>query len=204
MARQPDPLGPHWEALRAAQPEDVLRRSLCEADPDGRGYLLQFLDRRYLVNPAERLVEPADPEDEEPVNFEVGMVLLVYLAYAKDLPLAGTWITEKNLPTGELFFRGLHALPTGELAQRFADRPESLVEAAGRIGGREVLGPADVTIDLCPLPRVPVRIQFWAADDEFDAHATILFDASIQHQLALDAIGSMVGRLIKHLCRAVT
>ena len=200
---EPDPLEPHWEVLAAADPEDVVQRSGCRIAPGGEGYLVHFLDRRYLVRPDARTVEPADPGDRRPVDFETGLVLLVYLAYAKDVPLTGKWITEKNLPTGELFFRGLHALPTRELAERFADCPRSLVEVAERIGGREVLGPADVTLEITPLPRVPVRIQLWARDDEFDAHATILFDASIQEQLALDAIGSMVGRLVKYLCRAV-
>jgi hypothetical protein len=204
MSRRGDPLDPHWEALAAADSADVGRRSLCEIDPQGRGYLIQFLNRPYLVNPSDRTIQPTDPNDEGRVNFEVGMVLLVYLAYATDTPLTGKWITEKNLPTGELFFRGLHALPTRNLAACFADRPQSLVEVAGRLGAREVLGPADVTVELRPLPRVPVRIQLWARDDEFDAHATVLFDASIEHQLALDAIGSMVSRLVKHLCRAVT
>jgi len=203
LAKERDPLGPHWEALAAADLADVARRSLCEIDPKGRGCLIQFLDRRYLVNPSQRAIQPADPDDTLRVNFEVGLVLLVYLAYAKDEPPTGKWISEKNLPTGELFFRGLHALPMGVLAECFGDRPESLVEAARRIGGREVLGPADVTLELRPLPRVPVRIQFWARDDEFDAHATILFDSSIEQQLALDAIGAMVGRLVKHLCRCV-
>jgi len=203
MGEKQDPLGPHWEALAAAEPADVVRRSRCRLDPEGRGYLIRFLDREYLVAPSARTIRPADPDDERPANFEVGMVLLVYLTYATDVPLAGQWISEKNLPTGELFFRGLHALPTGDLAARFADRPADLVEAGGRIGAREVFGPADVTVELCPLPRVPVRIQFWARDDEFDAHVTILFDASIEQQLALDAIGSMVGRLVKYFCRAI-
>jgi len=203
MEKTQDPLGPHWEALAAAEPADVVRRSGCCLDVDGRGYLIRFLDRAYLVAPSARTIRLAHSDDERPVNFEVGMVLLVYLAYATDAPLAGQWVSEKNLPTGELFFRGFHVLPTGDLAARFADRPADLVEAAGRIGAREVLGPADVTVELCPLPRVPVRIQFWARDDEFDAHVTILFDASIEQQLALDAIGSMVSRLVKHLCRAV-
>jgi hypothetical protein len=203
MSKGHDPLFPHWEALAAADPADVARRALCQIDAQGRGYLIRFLDRQYLVRPRERAVQPADPRDTEPVHFEVALVLLVYLAYSKDVPLAGKWITEKNLPTGELFFRGLHALPVGDLVEAFADRPESLVEVARGMGAREVFGPADVTLELRLLPRVPVRIQFWTPDDEFDAHATILFDGSIGHQLALDAVGAMVGRLIKHLCRAV-
>lgn len=203
MVKRHDPLAPHWDVLAAADAADVLRRSQSQADPAGRGYLVTFLGRRFLVDPAARCVTLAEPEDPERVNFETGMVLLVYLAYSKDLPLAGHWITEQSLPTGALFFRGLHALPTAELAQAFGDRPAALVEAARRLGGREVMGCADATVELTALPRVPVRVQLWARDDEFDAHASILFDASVQHQLALDALGSMVSRLVKRLCSAV-
>lgn len=203
MTDPQDPLGPHWEALAKANPQDVARRSLADIDPGGGGYRMEFLRREYLVDPATRTVRPADPEDTGRVNFEVRMVLLVYLAYAKEIPLAKKWVTEKRLPTGELFFRGLHALPTPRLAQHFGDRPEALAEAVKALGGKEVMGSADLTLELTPLPRVPVRLLLWTRDDEFDAHATILFDAFIEHQLALDAIGSMVSRLVKCLCRAV-
>jgi len=200
MAQKIDPLEPHWNALAAADAADVAARTGCRLDADGARFVVGFLGREYVVDAEARLVRPAD-DPSRPANFEVGMVLLVYLAYAKDLPETGRWITEKNLPTGELFFRGLHALPTPHLAAAFGDDPDQLTEAARGLGGRSVLGPADATVDLRVLPHVPVRLQLWASDDEFDAHASMLFDASIEHQLALDAIGSMASRLVKCLCR---
>jgi hypothetical protein len=93
--------------------------------------------------------------------------------------------------------------PTDDLARSFGDRPEGLIEVARALGARDVFGPADATIELNVFPRVPLRIQLWARDDEFDAHATILLDASVKDQLPPEAVGSLVGRLVKYLCCAV-
>ena len=200
-----DPLGPTWEALAAAAPDEVARRSRCALAPDGRTFLVPFIDGAYLVNPATRTIRPADAKDTGRVNLEVGIVLLSYLVRAEDVSLAGKWITEKNLPSaGGAASRGdLDLHPHEELARAFGDRPEALVEVGRAIGARDILGAADATVQLNVLPRVPVRIQLWARDDEFDAHATILFDASIKHQLAPDAMRAMVSRLVKRLCCAV-
>lgn len=78
MPMEPDPLEPHWEVLAAADPEDVAQRSGCRITPGGEGYLVHFLDRRHLVRPDVRTVEPADPGGRRPVDFETGLVFLVY------------------------------------------------------------------------------------------------------------------------------
>ena len=41
------------------------------------------------------------------------------------------------------------------------------------------------------LPRIPVIVAFWYADDEFDASAKLLMDKTIEDHLPLDVIFGM-------------
>jgi hypothetical protein len=51
------------------------------------------------------------PDDRtESLSIELRLLILQYLVQAKELPLVGKWITEKELKNGEMFYRGVHSL----------------------------------------------------------------------------------------------
>jgi hypothetical protein len=67
-------------------------------------------------------------------------LILQYLVQAKELPLAGKCVTEKELKNGEVFHRGVHSLEmfTNPLEERFGNRPKDLLGAGLSIGGVKV------------------------------------------------------------------
>ena len=54
----------------------------------------------------------------------------------------------------------------------------------------------DASIEVLILPRIPLTVVVWAADDEFPARTSILFDANADKQLPLDALGAAVNLTI--------
>jgi len=187
----------HWERLASLRPEEVSTRCRCESDPE-LGFRVEFLGEAYWVNPSSRRVSPA--REGAPVEPYLPLVLVLFLLKAVDLPLQNQMVSEKQIPGGELFFRHLHSLPTSILEEAFGSRPMDLVSAAQALGAKRTdISPASV--EFCALPRVPVAIHLWPADEEFQARCTFTFDASIHLQLPLDVIWALVQVLVQRILR---
>ena len=184
-----------WQELAGRQPADVCPRSLAEAEPGG--YSLSFLGRSYRVEPeAGRIGGPqADPLLAD-AEFE--LLLLTYLTQAADTPAEGTWISEKDLPGGSLFFRGPHALPLEPLLTRFGDDLPGFRLAAEALGGSS-LPYGDAAYGFTALPRVPAGCLLWAGDEEFPARANLLFDRTLGRHLPLDVVLALAHCLVLRL-----
>ncbi len=184
-----------WQALGAMEAAGVSRRTLAAAEPGG--YSLSFLDRRYRVEPeAGRIGGPqADPLLKD-AEFE--LLVLTYLTQAAEIPAEGSWISEKDLPGGSLFFRGPHALPLQPLLARFGDDLPGFRRAAEGLGG-SALQYGDAAYRFTALPRVPAACLLWARDEEFPARAGLLFDRSLASHLPLDVVLALAHCLVLRL-----
>ena len=187
-----------WQALAALEPAEVSRRTLAQAESGG--YSLAFLDRRYRVEPeAGRIGGPqADPLLED-AEFE--LLLLTYLTQAAEVSAEGTWISEKDLPGGSLFFRGPHALPLQPLLARFGEDPAAFRRAAEGLGG-SALPYGDAAYGFTALPRIPAGCLLWVGDEEFPARAGLLFDRSLARHLPLDVVLALARCLVLRLLEA--
>lgn len=183
-----------WRRLRELDPEEVCRRALVE-HREGR-YLVPFLTELLQVDPvAERVREG---EGEAPTDLAV--VSVVYLLEARDLPRRSQWVREVDLRGGAMFFQGPHALKVEPLERRFGGDPQGFLEAGRRWGGLpRPFG--DAAFEVRALPRVPLVYVLWAADEEFPARVRVLFDATADQQLPLDALWGLVGEVTERLLR---
>lgn len=181
-----------WKTLAALPPKDVCQRSLTSYDSHVNCYHVRVLNEPYQVYPGEKGIHNANNR-ETALSIELQLLILQYLVQAKELPLAGKWVTEKELKNGEMFYRGVHSLEMfkNPLEERFGGRAEDFLEAGLSLGGIKV-DYGDIGLQFHGLPRIPVLLILWAADDEFPAKVTILFDPTIEHHLALDTIWGLV------------
>lgn len=194
--RGPVPVDPaHWRGLDALDPAEVTKRGACLWDPE-RGFGVWFLGDIYWVDPLRREVRPE--RSQAPMPPHLPLVLVHFLLNAKDLPLTGRAITEREIPGGAFFFRHLHKLPLQPLEEAFGHRPQSFVAAGLSLGGKpQEISP--FSFELLPLPRIPVGFHLWPADDEFPARCVITFDSSIAGQLPLDIIWALTQVLVQRL-----
>ncbi|MEM5785664.1 MAG: DUF3786 domain-containing protein [Syntrophobacteraceae bacterium] len=181
-----------WEELREADLSTIIKNASVEFDPEEDAYIVPFLNSAVLCYPEAEKMELIGPLSVFSQNFQLHLVVLHYLLGARDEPLSGKWISEKDLPSGTFFFQGPHALPTESLTNTFDAHPELLELGARRIGG-EKSNPGDLSYQFRVLPRIPLLTLCWLGDDEFEPSFHILFDETIMRHLgSLDLVWALV------------
>jgi len=186
----------HWERLESLPSDDVCARSGATYDPASNAYTVPLLNERIRVSVADRTVWRSD----NVTSFNVALLSVVYLIEARSAPQSGEWTTPEALPAGSFFFRGPHAVPTSEVAQRFARDKDLFLEAGRRLGARAVEG-GDACVEIQALPRIPMRLVLWLADDEFPAQVTVLFDRRVDQQLPMDVLHGLMRHVTSELVR---
>ncbi|MEJ2226599.1 MAG: DUF3786 domain-containing protein [Syntrophobacterales bacterium] len=130
------------------------------------------------------------------------ILLYNYMASQGQTEPTGTWITFQSLPNSVSKTKTLKRLE-GELAAHFAGKQSQLEETAARLGAEPVqtAGDADLQLVFHPLPRVPVLMLFWEADQEedFPAQVHLLFDGNVSDYLDLESLLFLVEQLADRL-----
>jgi hypothetical protein len=199
---------PKWSRLSSRASGDVSRSSGASWDDARRVYVVDVLVDKLALDPAARTVSwsavCAARHDKDPKR-DLALLVLEYLASACDVPPSGRWVSGYELPNGAFFFRGPHEVPAELIARRFGGSPEQFLEKSALLGGVPVPTgrdlPGDAAVRFHVLPRIDVLIVLWAADDEFPARATLLFDSTISEHLALDAVFLVAMALVLDLIR---
>jgi len=177
-----------WEQLGRLDRMETAGRARCRYLPECDSLAIFLLNREYSVDAAQRTIRsiPNGP-DARSAGYLEQLCILAYLVNARDLPPAGKLVGVEGLDPGGFFFRGSHRLPVEKLTDAFGSDP-ALLHKAGQ--GLNVVSQAfgDAAIELSVLPRISLIVIIWAADDEFAARASILFDQSASVQLPLDAL----------------
>jgi hypothetical protein len=197
MPEPQNPIDVLWERLRAAPPDGVAARAAVEYDAAQAAYRVPLCGLELRVAPAAKRVECADG----PPGYEAELLCVQYLLTAQDEPLAGEWALPRTLPYGDFFFRSPHDLPTAKLEEAFGGRLDAFREAAEAVGGTP-LAMGDAAYEFRALPRVPVGVILWGADDEFPARAQFLLDKAAHRQLPIDALWVLCRVLAKRLIAA--
>jgi hypothetical protein len=172
-------------------------------DEASQAYYVPFMGKEYAVSLEGRAI--GGPEHDSLVqDDEFMLLLLVYLLSARNVPLAGKWVSEKEIQGGALFFKGPHALPVQPLMKRFGSDVDAFVKAGEAYGGKPVDEYGDAAFVFQTLPGIPVMCILWAADDEFPARVSFVFDPSIESQLPLDVILALARCVATNLLNAVS
>jgi len=188
-----------WEQLVQHDGSKTAQNAGCQYVSDAERYVIDFLNTGYVVNLRDREIYPVRTESPlAAAGFLEQLCILAYLLNAKDIPLAGKLVRAESFPGGQFFFRGVHGLPTEQLEEAFGRRPERLHEVSQQFDAQpQQYG--DASVELRIFPRVPITIVIWAADEEFGARASILFDQTAADQLPLDALLTAVSLAVDAL-----
>jgi hypothetical protein len=141
-------------------------------------------------------------EDGPPLPPHIAALLVHYLGKASDLRPSGRWISFAELPDGSVYVQAFHGYTADALVRRFGADPEPLAEAAVRLCGQPLPGLADRAWRFEALPKVPVALLWWDADDEFPARADLLFDSTASHHLPTDGCAVLGSWLTQALIRS--
>jgi hypothetical protein len=189
-----------WKDVLQLDPLEVCSRSLATYDRESRRYTLRVLTVDYDVILEDRTVVPAGKKDAgiPDLGLEFRIMVLDYLANCKEISLSGRLVSGAQLKAGEFFFRGTHGLELDSLVNAFGNKPGQFRNTGLSLGGRSLeLG--DASFQLPVLPRVPVVYVLWAADEEFPARLSVLFDSTADSHMHLDTLRTAVTTANKFL-----
>jgi hypothetical protein len=187
-----------WKTLERLDIIDVEKRSMTAFDPETQSYRLRILNQDYKIFLIERSVKRVDSFLAQSPDFYLELSAVNYLIGAKDFPLSETWISGKQFPSGPLFFRGPHMMPTYELEKAFGRDQDGFISRAHSLGGRKVDG-GDCAFEFFIFLRLPVRLILWLADDEFPARMVFLFDRTADQHFKLDGLWAVGKALANQL-----
>jgi hypothetical protein len=188
------------EAAARVDPESGAERCGFEYRMTGSDVVLatRLLDRDVEI--AYPTFEAHYADDGSPVPPHVAALLAYHFGSADGAGLVGRWISFAELPEGRFYVTAFHGYTGGALVRHFGDDTEGVRAAADRRGGTPLDLSADVAAGFRVLPRISLALVYWAGDDEFDARADLLLDASAPHQLDTDCYAVMGSWLTKELC----
>lgn len=188
-------------AVRRMQDVDLLAaaaRSGLRCDPATERVTLETFGRVTHIDAATLLPDP-------PVEMWLHLAILQYLESSDGSLPTERWIgmadlSEGGLARGTSFDREIDALIANRLGRQ---SPERIRAACERLGARFVDNPrADLCADFFFLPRFPLRLNLWYADDEFPASGKLLVNDGVKQCLGTEAIGTVGTLLIRGLCDA--
>ncbi len=182
-----------WEIIAGRDPQELSRAADVTYDEATGAFRILSYGMEFIVSPRERSITSGAVGSEvllQRLGEFFRLSVLWYLATAKDIPCTGRMTKIESIKGGEAFSRGSHVLPVGRLSQKFGSDKDGFIEKGKRLGG-EIVKFGDAAIRLYPLPRVPVVLSLWLADDEFPARADLLLDSSCELQLPPDITWSV-------------
>lgn len=180
----------YWEDIEQRDMGKVCENALAINHPP-TGLILPFLKEYILVSTQTRcLYRQVQDQWERIDNPLLELLCLVYLINAGPQLLSHKMVSTQELKSAH-FFKGPHELKTRPLLARYSNDLEGLKGAAEGVGG-EAMDLADAAYKLLAFPKVPLYYLFWKGDQEFGPSLSVLFDRSVEHHLAADAIWGLV------------
>ena len=182
-----------WENLAGLEPDSVCKGAQAAYDSARGIYTIKSFGWNIHISPEEKNIFSSEPESGvllQKLGEFSRLSILYYLVSAKDIPLTGKLVRPDNLKGGQLFSRGTHVLPLNELSENYGDDIEGFLQKSKTLRA-ELIQYGAASVQLLPLPRIPVTLILWKRDDEFPARSDMLFDSSSEFHVSIDILWSI-------------
>ena len=187
----------HFQELSTRDPDDVCRRAGCRYDRAEGRYTVSVWGEEVNIFPHSSKIESADRTRQDRHTY-FHLFSIHYLLGSQAVDIAGSWISEKEVPGGATFFRGPHRIPTDIVSKRFNNDIDAFQQRCRQLGG-ESIDMADAAYKFRITDRISVAALYWQGDDEFPAECKILYDRTINAHLAQDVIYALAVGVCRRL-----
>jgi hypothetical protein len=182
-----------WDILSTLTPSDVCKAASVAYDAASASYRVTSFGMDFIVSVQSRKITSTSRGSEVLLG-RLGsffrLSVLWYLVSAKDIACTNRPVKLEHIRGGDIFTRGSHVLPLDSVADKYSKNREGFI-GKGKELGAMVTTFGDASLRLAPLPRIPITLTLWLADDEFPARLDLLFDSTCEMQLSTDVIWSI-------------
>lgn len=186
------------QALLSRPPEAIARDAAVGYDPHARAFSVPTLGETVRIAYPDCAFSP-------PLTDWHRLVTLHYLNNARGALPDGEWIAmgslRDGLVRGAKFDREAGARIGALLGRR---TPAEAMAALRALGGTPAAGAADLSAALPFLPRYPLMLNLWFADDEFDGSARLLVNRGAAPCLSVEDAVTVGEIFIARLTEAVS
>ena len=161
-------------------PKEAVKRCGVEYDEERQQFHIRLMGYRYLVDFPEFAVHKED-EDEEGAFLLLDMVpakiiVLRFLLSAQVVKSSGKYLTYREVPWGEVYFRQFEGRCLMRLKFGFGFKLDKFAEGMEKLPGVKKLSLGDVSYEFEFINGLHVRFILWAGDEEFPPSSQILFE----------------------------
>ena len=174
------PLEHYLSEYRNIDPKEAAERCGVEYDEEKQQFHIRLMGFRYLVDFPEFAVHKED-ENEEGAFLLLDMVpakiiVLRFLISAQVVKSSGKYLTYREVPWGEVYFRQFEGRCLMRLKFGFGFKLDKFAEGMEKILGVKKLSLGDVSYEFEFINGLHVRFILWAGDEEFPPSSQILFE----------------------------
>ena len=161
-------------------PKEAAKRCGVEYDEERQQFHIRLMGYRYLVDFPEFAVHKED-EDEEGAFLLLDMVpakiiVLRFLLSAQVVKSSGKYLTYREVPWGEVYFRQFEGRCLMRLKFGFGFKLDKFAEGMEKLPGVKKLSLGDVSYEFEFINGLHLRFILWAGDEEFPPSSQILFE----------------------------
>lgn len=174
------PLEHYLSEYRNIDPKEAAERCGVEYDEEKQQFHIRLMGFRYLVDFPEFAVHKED-ENEEGAFLLLDMVpakiiVLRFLISAQVVKSSGKYLTYREVPWGEVYFRQFEGRCLMRLKFGFGFKLDKFAEGMEKIPGVKKLSLGDVSYEFEFINGLHVRFILWVGDEEFPPSSQILFE----------------------------
>ncbi len=131
------------------------------------------------------------------------IIIYDYIRRKGNKPLTGKWITLGHFPNTASHVKAFQRSAEEKVATTFNKDMKGLEVRCKKLGGKEDRGEmkADYIWRFDLLPRVPLYLCFWTADEEFQASCKLFLDSSAEAYIDIEYLAYLVERFIEFLVK---
>lgn len=174
------PLEYYLNEYRKLDPKEAAERCGVEYDEERRQFHIRLMGYRYLVDFPEFAVHKEE-ENGEGAYLLLDMVpakiiVLRFLISAQVVKSSGKYLTYREVPWGEVYFRQFEGRCLMRLKFGFGFKLDKFAEGMEKIPGVKKLSLGDISYEFEFINGLHVRFILWAGDEEFPPSSQILFE----------------------------
>jgi hypothetical protein len=131
------------------------------------------------------------------------IIICDYIRRKGRKPLTGEWVTLGHFPNTASHVKAFQSSAERKIAENFNKDFDSLKLCCQELGGFEDQGrmKADYICRFDILPRIPLYLCFWKADEEFDTSCKLFLDSNAEAYIDIEYLAYLVERFAEFLTK---